>query len=94
MSKIIPILSIIFAVLGLGISAIGLTAVAIGARSQSAGIVALAVPFSIVGAVTTGLSGVLAFFFRRDKLCFIAFFFTVGGFTLSVISIIIWLAML
>ena len=94
MSKLIPILSIIFAVLGLSVAAAGLTAVAIGAKTGSAGVIAVAVPFAIVGAVMTGLSAVLAFFFRRDRLCFIAFFINIGGVALSVISVIIWLAAL
>lgn len=94
MSKIIPVLSIIFAVLGVGIAAAGLIAVAIGAKTGSAGIIAVAVPFAIIGVVMTGLSAVLAFFFRRDKLCFIAFFINVGGAVLSVVSLIIWLAVL
>ncbi|MCH5162325.1 MAG: hypothetical protein J1G38_02410 [Clostridiales bacterium] len=92
MSKIIPILSIIFAVLGVSVAAVGLTAVAVGAKTGSAGIIAVAVPFAIVGAVMTGMSAALAFFFRRDRLCFIAFFINIGGVVLSIISIIIWLA--
>lgn len=92
MNKIIPILSLIGAAIGIAIAAIGLTALCIGVGANATGVIMIAVPVVIVGMVVTGLSAVMTFFFRRDKLCFIAFFINLGGVAISVVSIIIWLA--
>lgn len=94
MNKIIPVLSLIVAVLGAALAATGLAALAIGVNSGALGVSALALPFVVIGTVVSGASAVITFFFKRDRLCFIAFFINIGGVALSLASIITWFAAL
>lgn len=94
MNKIIPVLSIITAIIGTTIAAVGLAALVISVQADSLGVAAVALPFVIIGTTITSISAVFAFFFKRDRLCFISFFINIGGVALSVVSLIIWFAAL
>ena len=82
----------IVAALGLTVAAAGIVTVSISVRVSSLAIIA--VPTAIIGAVVSGLSVAVTALFLRDKLCKIAFFINIGALSISVVSIIIWLAAL
>lgn len=92
MNKIIPIISIIVAGLGIVIAAIGIITVCIA--TQTPGVALVAVPVAITGMVLSAVSTAFTLLFFRDKLCKIAFFINAAALTVSIVSIVIWLAAL
>lgn len=92
MKRLIPILSIIVAAAALVTAMIGLITVCISVTVAALGL--FAVPVALVGAWVSAVSTVITAFFRRDKLCRIAFFIDLGALLISVVSITVWLTAL
>lgn len=92
MKRIIPIICLICACLCTALSILGLVMVCVATAVSQLAIVAI--PCAIVGAVVSILSiGIDALFFK-DKLCRAALFINISAFVISVVSIIIWFAVL
>lgn len=92
MKKIIPVLTLCVAAIVLTTSVIGIITVSITVSVRQ--LIMVSVPTAIIGLSLSALCAPLAFYFKRDILCFIAFWIDLAAFILSAISVTIWLAVL
>ena len=92
MKKLIPILTIVCAVVTAFIAVTGIIAVSIATRVN--GIALLAVPAAIIGLVLSALGGALAFLFRKDTLCKISVIIYAAALVVSISAVTVWLAVL
>ena len=89
MKKIIPVISIILAVIIAALSVTALIAVCAAMKVDFARLAA--VPTVILCFVFSAVNAVFAFLFKKDILCRIAFFIDIGAFALSTVSLCLWL---
>ena len=92
MNKIIPILCISVACMTAVLAVMALIAVCASITTNFA--VLVSVPAAIISFVLSTVNTAFAFLFKKDILCRIAFFIDLAAFVLSVVSVIIWLAVL
>lgn len=92
MKKIIPVLSLCVAAVTICIALTGIVTMSIAVTVSQVGFVA--VPIAIVGGVLSAISAPIDYIFKRDKLCLISFYVQVCAFSISAVSIIIWLVAL
>ena len=92
MSKIIPILSLIISACLTVLAASGLITVSLTIKISQLRIVSI--PTAIVGLTLSTLCAPLAFLFKRDKLCGIAFGLDIASLVLSAVSVTIWIVAL
>lgn len=92
MNKLIPILSLIVSAVCAAIAVIGVILVSVAV--SVAQLALLAVPVAITACVLSALSTVFSGMFLRDKLCRIAFVIDACALVVSIVSIVMWLAVL
>ncbi len=94
MNKIIPILSLCVAILGTAAALFCMIMFAMATSIHSVILTMVSLPAGIAAAVLTSVSAIITFFFRRDKLCRIAFIINLCGVLFSAVTLIIWLDLL
>lgn len=90
-NKIVPVLCLISALVSAAAATLGL--VTVGVTTAVSALAVVSVPTAIIGTVLSATAAAFGFLFRRDRLCRIALYISLGALGVSVVSIIIWICM-